>query len=129
MLFDYYTGVKMEPSNLWVDMMYSTVEFKMTVLEELLRVLSPKRKIFVTAASLDSKILQLILFILFRRVNLSFMKIGQWSRRGVEFSISLPQRQIGLRQSWKLCLNPCSWRWLKPKHNLVNSLIPLGLWQ
>ena len=80
-------------------MMYSTVEFKMTVLEELLRVLSPKRKIFVTAASLDSKILQLILFILFRRVNLSFMKIGQRSRRGVEFSISLPQRQIGLRQS------------------------------
>ena len=38
MLFDYYTGVKMEPSNLWVDMMYSIAEFKMMVLEELLRV-------------------------------------------------------------------------------------------
>ena len=73
MLFDYYTGVKMDPSNLWADMIYSIVEFKMMVLEELLRVLSPNRRIFVTAASLDSKMLQLILFILFRRVNLSFV--------------------------------------------------------
>ena len=61
MLFDYDTGVKMEPSNLWVDMMYSIVEFKMMVLEELLRVLPPNRSIFVTAALLDSKKLQLIL--------------------------------------------------------------------
>ena len=73
MLVDYYTGVKMEPSGLWVDMMYSIVEFKMKVLEELLRVLSPNRRIFVTAASLDSKMLQLILLILFRRVNLLFV--------------------------------------------------------
>ena len=73
MLFDYYTGVKIETSNFWVDMMYSIVEFKMKVLEELLRVLSPNRRIFVTAASLDSKMLKLILFILFRRVNLSFV--------------------------------------------------------
>ena len=47
MLFDYYTGVKMKPSNLWVDMMYSVVEFKMVVLEKLLRVLSPNWRIFV----------------------------------------------------------------------------------
>ena len=73
LLFDYYTGVKMEPSNLLVHMMYSIVEFKMIVLEELLRVLSPNRRNFVTAASLDSKILQLILLILSRRVNLSFV--------------------------------------------------------
>ena len=61
-------------------MMYSIVEFKMIVLEELLRVLSPNRRNFVTAASLDSKILQLILLILFRRVNLSFALVEQWSR-------------------------------------------------
>ena len=73
MLFDYYTGVKMEPSNLSVDMMYSIVEFKIKVLKELLRVLSPNRRILVTAASLGSKMLQLILFISFRRVNLSFV--------------------------------------------------------
>ena len=34
MLFDYYMGVKMDPSNLWVDMMYSIVDFKMRVLGE-----------------------------------------------------------------------------------------------
>ena len=45
----------------------------MRVLEELVRVLLPNRRIFVTAASLDSKMLQLILLILFRRVNLSFV--------------------------------------------------------
>ena len=61
-------------------MMHSIVEFKMMVLEELLRVLLPNRKNFVTAASLDSKILQLILLILFRRVNLSFALVEQWSR-------------------------------------------------
>ena len=54
-------------------MMYSIVEFKMKVLEEFIRVLSPKKRIFVTAASLDSKMLQLILFILLRRVNLLFV--------------------------------------------------------
>ena len=74
MLFEFYRGVKMEPSNLWVDMMYSIVEFKIRVLEGLLKVLSPNRKIFVTAAaSLDSKMLQVILLILFRRVNLSLV--------------------------------------------------------
>ena len=54
-------------------MMYSIVEFKMRVLEELLIVLSPNRRIFFTVASLDSKKLQLTLLILFRRVNLSFL--------------------------------------------------------
>ena len=43
-------------------MMYSIVEFKMMVLEELPSVLSSNRRIFVTVASLDSKMLQLILF-------------------------------------------------------------------
>ena len=37
MLFDYYTRVKMEPSNIWLAMMYSIVEFKMRVLEESLK--------------------------------------------------------------------------------------------
>ena len=60
MLFDYHT-VKMESSVLLVDMIYSIVEFKIMVLEELLRMLSPNTRVFVTAASLDSKMLQLIL--------------------------------------------------------------------
>ena len=44
MLFDYYMGVKMEPSSLSVDMIYSIVEFKMRVLEESLKDLSPNRR-------------------------------------------------------------------------------------
>ena len=52
MLFDYYMGVEMEPSNLWVDMMYSIVEFKS---RGSLKELSPNRGIFAKAVSLDSK--------------------------------------------------------------------------
>ena len=50
----------MESSNLLVDIMSSIVEFKMSVLEVSLRMLSPHRRIFVTTASLNSKMLQLI---------------------------------------------------------------------
>ena len=67
----------MESSNLLVDMMLSIVKFKRTALEESLRVFSPNRRIFVTAPSLNSKMLQLILLILFRRVILSFVQVGQ----------------------------------------------------
>ena len=64
-----------------------------------------------------------------RKVDLSFEKLGQWRRKWADVSISLPQLQIGLSESWKLCLNLCSWRWLKPNLNLVNNLTHLGLWQ
>ena len=47
-LFIYYLGVKMESSNLLVDMVQSIVEFKMRVLEESLRVLSPNGRIVFT---------------------------------------------------------------------------------
>lgn len=47
----------------------------------------------------------------------------------VVVSISYPQAQIGLRQSWKQCLKLCSRRWLRPRCNLVLNLIFLGLWQ
>ena len=32
-------------------------------------------------------------------------------------------------ENWKLCLNLCLWRWLRPTLNLANNLIVLGLWQ
>ena len=43
--------------------------------------------------------------------------------------MSLPQQQIGYKQSRKLCLNLWSLRWLKPNLSLVISFIPVGLWQ
>ena len=57
-LFIYYLVVKMESSNLLVDMVQSIVEFKMRVLEESLRVLSRNGRIVFTTASLNSKMLQ-----------------------------------------------------------------------
>ena len=63
----------MKSSNLLVDMMSSSVEFKMRVLKESLRVLSTNERIVVTTASINSKMLQLILLILFKRVILSFV--------------------------------------------------------
>ena len=43
--------------------------------------------------------------------------------------MSLPQQQIGFKQSRKLCLNVWSLRWLKPNLSLVISFIPIGLRQ
>ena len=43
--------------------------------------------------------------------------------------MSLPQQQIGFKQSRKLCLNLWARRWLKPNLSLVISFIPIGLWQ
>ena len=43
--------------------------------------------------------------------------------------MSLPQQQIGFKQSRKLCLNLWSLRWLKPNLSLIISFIPIRLWQ
>ena len=67
--------------------------------------------------------------LIFRKVDLSFEKLGQWRRKWADASVSLPQLQIRLSESWKLRLNFCSQRWLKPNLNLVNNLTPLGLRQ
>ena len=44
-------------------------------------------------------------------------------------SIRWQQLHKGFKNSWKLCLNLCSLKWLKPRRSRVISLIPLGLWQ
>ena len=43
-------------------------------------------------------------------------------------SRSWPQLHKGSIVSWKLCLNLCSLKWLRPSLSLVISLIPSGLW-
>ena len=67
--------------------------------------LLPNRKNFVTAASLDSKILQLILLILFRRVNLSFALVEQWSRWWVEVWIIIKAETTKIAAALKVMLN------------------------
>ena len=66
---------------------------------------------------------------IFRKIDFPFEKLGQWRRKWADVSISLPKLHMGLSESWNLCLNLCSRRWLKPNLNLVNNLTPLGLWQ
>ena len=48
---------------------------------------------------------------------------GQCRRKCSLFSLSLPQRQTGLRQS-KACLKRCSFRALKCTRSFVNSFTP-----
>lgn len=52
----------------------------------------------------------------------------RWGRsKWADISMSVPQLQVGLIGSRKLCLNSCSRRWLKPSLILVNNLTPLRL--
>ena len=43
--------------------------------------------------------------------------------------IPWPQFHKGFKDSWKLCLNLCSLKWLRPRRSFLISSTPLGLWQ
>ena len=63
------------------------------------------------------------MFLIFwKRVCLGMRKLVQWRKKCIVDSISLLHSHKGFKVSWKQCLNLCSWRWLGPKHNLVNIL-------
>ena len=53
----------------------------------------------------------------------------QWRKKCIVDSISLLHSHKGFKVSWKQCLNLCSWRWLRPRRNLVKSLILRGLYR
>ena len=71
--------------------------------------------------------LALILFSLFKRVCLWVVKFGQWRKKWTIDSISFPQLQKGSTESWKLCLNLCYFKWLKPILRRVRRFSPNGL--
>ena len=62
-----------------------------------------------------------------KRVCLGMRKLVQWRKKCIVDSISLLHLHKGFKVSWKQCLNLCSWTWLRPRRNLVKSLIPRGL--
>ena len=69
------------------------------------------------------------MFLIFwKRVCLGMRKLVQWRKKCIVDSISLPHSHKGFKVPWKQCLNLCSWRWLRPRRNLVKSLIPRRLW-
>ena len=55
-------------------------------------------------------------------------KLVQWRKKHILDSISLSHSHRRFKVSWKKWLNLCSWRWLRPRHNLVKSLIARALW-
>ena len=91
--------------------------------------LLPKRRVFIKTGLQRSRRLLSIFSIKLRRVRLSVIYVGEWRRKWAVDSISKPRLQNGFKESWKLCLNLRSRKWLKPSRSLVINLIPLGLWQ
>ena len=64
-----------------------------------------------------------------KRVRVSVIYVRQWRRKCAVDSVSKPQLQNGFKESWKLCLNLRSRKWLKSSRSLVINSIPFGLWQ
>ena len=116
-------------SNLLVERIYLIVALRTFVLACLSNELLPKRIVLIKTGSQKSRRLLSMFSMVLTRVRLSVIYLGQWRRKRAVDSISKPQLQNGFKESWKLCLNLCSRKWLKPSRSLVINLIPLGLWQ
>ena len=116
-------------SNLLVERIYSIVALRTFVLASVSNELLLKRRVLIKTGSQRSRRLLSMFTRVLRRVRLSVIYVGQWRRKCAVDSISKPQLQNGFKESWKLCLNLCSRKWLKPSRSLVINLIPLGLWQ
>ena len=69
-----------------------------------------------------------MLLIFWKRVYQGMSKLVQWKKKCIVDAISLPHSHKGLKVFWTQCLNLCSWRWLRPRRNLVMNVIPRGLW-
>ena len=87
----------------------------------------PNKSVLKTEFSFSAIILALIFISLFKRVCLWVVKFGQWRKKWTVDSISFPQLHKGSTESWKLCLNLCSFKWLKPILRRVRSFSPNGL--
>ena len=66
--------------------------------------------VLLTREPLLVKMFLSMLPMMFRKADLSFEKLRQWIGELADISVSLPQLQIGLSESKKLCLSLCSRR-------------------
>ena len=62
-----------------------------------------------------------------KSVCIKMRKLVQWRKKCIFDSMFLRHLHKGFNVSWKQCLNLCSWRWLRPRRNLVKGLI-LRVW-
>ena len=97
------------------------------VLSFVLKVVLPNNKFYVSEKSVLPNILWSMLTKLLWSVRRSLLNKGQWRKKWMTDSTSLPQLHIGQVVSWKLCLNLCSRMWLRPSRSSVICLIPIGL--
>ena len=125
----FYFHWKSGSSNLLVETIYSIVALRTFVLALVSNELLRKGRVLIRTGSQRSWRLLSMFFMVLRRVCLSVIYMGQWRRKCAVDSTSKPQLQDRFKESWKLCLNLCSRKWLKPSRSLVINLIPLGLWQ
>ena len=86
-------------------------------------------RVCVKKESLDSNILESMLFKVLRRVSLLSWNIGHRRRKLQVDSILELQLQSGFKQFGKLYLNLCSHKWLNSSRSRVINLIPLRLHQ
>ena len=108
--------------------MKSIVPFKMSELVMKPKDGFPYSNVWVKEESVLSNNLQSIFLIVLKREDQSLLQIGQWSRKCEVDSTSPRHLHNGFSESWKLCLNLCSRRWLRPRRSLVRNLIPCRLW-
>ena len=91
-------------------------------------IVSPYKRVWVSCVSLWDKMLSSMFLIFWKRVCLGMRKLVQWRKKCTVDSISLRHLHKRFKVSWKQCLSLCWWRGLRPRRNLVRSLIPRGLW-
>ena len=116
-------------SNPLVERIYSIVALRTFVLVSVSNELLPKRRVLIKTGPQRSRRLLSMFPMVLKRVRVSVIYVRQWRRKCAVDSVSKPQLQNGFKESWKLCLNLRSRKWLKPSRSLVINLIPLGLWQ
>ena len=112
-----------------MDKIKSIVAFKMSELVTISKDGYQKiSKRWVKEEPVISDNLQSMFLIALRREDRSLLCMGQWSKKCVVDSTLALHLHNGFSESWKLCLNLCSRRWLRPRRSLVRNLIPYGLW-
>ena len=111
-----------------VDIRYTIAGFNMSLLTVKLQLGLTCRNVWISWFLPWDKIWTLIFLILFKKVCLRVWKLEQWRKKCVAVSGSSPQSQNVFWVLWKQCLNLWSRGQLRPRRNLVRTLIPYGLW-
>ena len=113
--------------NLSVDIRYSIVAFFMSLLTVNVELGLPYRNVWINWSLPWDKVCSLLFLILFKRICRGVWKLGQWRKNPVVVLVLLPQSHNGFKVSWKQFPNLWLKSWLRPRCNLVRSLVPCGL--